>query len=225
MPQTSLSLDVLIKLFIHNSFCFQKFKHDESSNLGDVIEEEGKLFGDGVNIAARLESLSEAGGICISGTAYDHVENKLLQKAIALDDGHASVHSNLGVLYTITREYDKALAEGERAIALNPSGAEVHVHYGIILTSVGRAEEAIPMFQKAIRLNPFGPAGYHSNFGNALRNMGRFEEAISAYKKALQLSPDHFWAHVGLSATYSRMGREKEARAEFAEVKRINPKY
>ena len=46
-------------------------------NLGDVIEEEGKLFGDGVNIAARLESLSEAGGICISGTAYDHVKNKL----------------------------------------------------------------------------------------------------------------------------------------------------
>ena len=46
-------------------------------NLGDVIEEEGKIFGDGVNIAARLENLSEAGGICISGTAYDHVENKL----------------------------------------------------------------------------------------------------------------------------------------------------
>jgi len=46
-------------------------------NLGDVIEEENKLYGEGVNIAARLESLSEAGGICISGTAYDHVENKL----------------------------------------------------------------------------------------------------------------------------------------------------
>ena len=46
-------------------------------NLGDVIEEEGRIYGDGVNIAARLESLSEAGGMCISGTAYDHVENKL----------------------------------------------------------------------------------------------------------------------------------------------------
>jgi adenylate cyclase len=46
-------------------------------NLGDVVEEEGKLFGDGVNIAARMESLAEAGGICISGTAYDQVENKL----------------------------------------------------------------------------------------------------------------------------------------------------
>jgi len=46
-------------------------------NLGDVIEEGDKIFGDGVNIAARLESLSEAGGICISGTVYDQVENKV----------------------------------------------------------------------------------------------------------------------------------------------------
>jgi adenylate cyclase len=46
-------------------------------NLGDVIEEEGRIYGDGVNIAARLQGLSEAGGVCISGTAYDQVENKL----------------------------------------------------------------------------------------------------------------------------------------------------
>ncbi|MGD0234037.1 MAG: adenylate/guanylate cyclase domain-containing protein [Syntrophorhabdales bacterium] len=46
-------------------------------NLGDVIEDGEQILGDGVNIAARLESLSEAGGICISGTAFDQVENKL----------------------------------------------------------------------------------------------------------------------------------------------------
>jgi TolB-like protein/class 3 adenylate cyclase len=46
-------------------------------NLGDVIEEDGRIYGDGVNIAARVESLAEAGGICISGRAYDQVENKL----------------------------------------------------------------------------------------------------------------------------------------------------
>ena len=46
-------------------------------NLGDVVEEGDTILGDGVNIAARLENLSEAGGICISGTAYDQVENKL----------------------------------------------------------------------------------------------------------------------------------------------------
>ena len=46
-------------------------------NLGDVIEDGEQILGDGVNIAARLESLSEVGGICISGTAYDQVRNKL----------------------------------------------------------------------------------------------------------------------------------------------------
>jgi adenylate cyclase len=46
-------------------------------NLGDVIEEEDRIYGDGVNIAARLEGLAEAGGICISGTAFDQVKGKL----------------------------------------------------------------------------------------------------------------------------------------------------
>ena len=46
-------------------------------NLGDVVEEGDNILGDGVNIAARLEGLSEAGGICISGTAFDQVRNKL----------------------------------------------------------------------------------------------------------------------------------------------------
>ncbi len=46
-------------------------------NLGDVIVEGDRLYGDGVNIAARLESLAEPGGICVSGTVYEHIRNKL----------------------------------------------------------------------------------------------------------------------------------------------------
>jgi len=46
-------------------------------NLGDVIEEGDTIYGDGVNIAARLESLAEAGGICIFESAYQQIENKL----------------------------------------------------------------------------------------------------------------------------------------------------
>ena len=46
-------------------------------NLGDVIQEGERIYGDGVNIAARVEGLSEAGGIAISGTVYDSIEGKL----------------------------------------------------------------------------------------------------------------------------------------------------
>ena len=46
-------------------------------NLGDVIEEQDRIYGDGVNIAARLESCADPGGICVSKTAFDHIETKL----------------------------------------------------------------------------------------------------------------------------------------------------
>jgi hypothetical protein len=46
-------------------------------NLGDIIEEGDRIYGDGVNIAARLEALADPGGICISRTAYDQIEDKL----------------------------------------------------------------------------------------------------------------------------------------------------
>jgi adenylate cyclase len=46
-------------------------------NVGDVVVEGEKLYGDGVNIAARLEGLAEPGGVCIAGTVHDQIENKL----------------------------------------------------------------------------------------------------------------------------------------------------
>ena len=55
----------------------QRIRFRIGINLGDVILEDGDLFGDGVNIAARLEGLAEPGGILISGTAYDQIEGKL----------------------------------------------------------------------------------------------------------------------------------------------------
>src|ERR1700737_4781806 len=46
-------------------------------NLGDVIADGGDIYGDGVNIAARLEGLAEPGGICVSGTVRDHIGDRL----------------------------------------------------------------------------------------------------------------------------------------------------
>ena len=46
-------------------------------NLGDVVEEGERIYGDGVNIAARIEGLAEGGGVCISGTAFDHIGKRL----------------------------------------------------------------------------------------------------------------------------------------------------
>ena len=52
-------------------------------NLGDIVVDEGDIFGDGVNVAARLEGIAEPGGICISASVREHVGNRL---DVAFDD-------------------------------------------------------------------------------------------------------------------------------------------
>jgi adenylate cyclase len=150
---------------------------------------------------------------------------ELAQKALAMDDSIADAHALLCPFYFCKREYDKAIAEGERAVALDPGGAFALVNYADSLRFAGRSGEALPFYQKAIRLDPVGRSSLYFNYATSLRITGRFEESVSAYKKAIQLAPNNVIAHFGLAATYIMMGREKEARAEAAEVLRINPKF
>ena len=122
--------------------------------------------------------------------------NELALKALAVDDSISSAHVLLGWYHIYKREYEKAIAEGERAMALSPGEPVMLSNYAGFLMFSGRPEEAITLFQKAIRLSPFGPASKYVNFGHALRMTGRFEEAVSAYKKSLQLAPDNIMAHM-----------------------------
>jgi len=82
-------------------------------NLGDIVEEEEQIYGDGVNIAARLESLCDGGGICISGTAFEHVENKLDLKFIDL--GKHKVKNILKPIHV----YRLITSAGSRGPAMN----------------------------------------------------------------------------------------------------------
>jgi class 3 adenylate cyclase/pimeloyl-ACP methyl ester carboxylesterase len=76
-------------------------------NLGDVIVDRGELYGDGVNIAARLETLAQPGGICISSNVYDQVEGKM--DVVFEDIGLQEV---------------KNIARSVHAYTINPSGVK-----------------------------------------------------------------------------------------------------
>jgi adenylate cyclase len=150
---------------------------------------------------------------------------EMAQKALAMDDSIALAHALLGALFSLRKEFDKAIAEGERAVALEPGSPFALQFYAMSLYYAGRSEEAIPFFQKAVRLAPVGGTGLYLNHGHALRVAGRFEEALWEYRKSIQREPNNIFAHLGKAATHIMMGQEEEARAEAVEVIRINPNF
>jgi adenylate cyclase len=151
--------------------------------------------------------------------------SELAQKAIALDETQDYAHSLLGHIYLLMRQYDMAIAEGERAIALNPNGADAHAHLAMTLSFVGKPEESITLLKKAIRFNPMPPNWYLRQLGHTYLLAGDNEEAIASLQKVLKRNPDDVIAHIMLAASYIKEGREEEARVEAKEVLRIDPKF
>ena len=149
----------------------------------------------------------------------------LNKKVLALDDSLPNAHSQLGLLYTMTRQHDEGVAEAKRGVELDPNSASAHRLVGLTLSYAGRPEEAIPVLKKAIRLEPFTPGIYYQNLGSAYRDAGQCDEAISAYEEALRRASSSLAVQVGATATYSICGREEEARAAAAGVLRINPNF
>ena len=125
----------------------------------------------------------------------------------------------------MTKQYDKGVAQAETAVALNPNSAESHYRLGKTLSLAGRWEESIPEFEKAMRLNPIPPNMYLWSLGMSYWGMGQYKEAIPWGEKAVRQDPNSLLARVWMAVIYVSSGREEEARAEAAEVLRINPKF
>src|SRR5687768_3221070 len=87
-------------------------------NLGDIIvEADGDIYGDGVNLAARLEGLAEPGGVCVSGPVHEQVRNKL---PLAFDDLGEQRVKNIA---DPVRTYRVSEGPGEVAARPRPEGA------------------------------------------------------------------------------------------------------
>jgi adenylate cyclase len=151
---------------------------------------------------------------------------KLAEKAIELDASHVLANTQLSIIYVFKRQFEKALIQAEHSISLAPNSSFANFMLGTAFLHLERFEEAISYFKKSLRLNPIFPFSQClNNLGSAYRGLGRYDEAIAAYKKLFQLYPDHLPGHANLAATYVMAGREEDARAEAAEVMRIDPKF
>ena len=130
------------------------------------------------------------------------------------------------MIYTNLQNPEKALQAAEQAIAISPNNALAYDCMGAALMAHERFHDAIPMLQKALRLSPIPHnAVVLLRLGASQRFIGQNEESIAAFKRASTLWPDNLLGRAYLTAAYSAVGRDSEARAEAAEVLRIDPNF
>ncbi|MBI3757862.1 MAG: tetratricopeptide repeat protein [Deltaproteobacteria bacterium] len=157
-----------------------------------------------------------------------HAADRLLQlaqHAVALDDAQPAAYETLAYAYLTTKQHEQAMTAAERAVALDPNSADAYQALGDVLIFIGRGEEAVILIEKAMRLNPRHPVTYLWTLGQAYRLVGKQEEAVSVLQRAIVRNPDYLAAHMLLAVVFYDLSRNEEARAEAAEVLRINPQY
>jgi adenylate cyclase len=149
----------------------------------------------------------------------------LAQKALALDDSDAGALNQLCDVEWQQRRFDQAVADGERCVAMNPSSSACYEALSSALTVSNQLEAAVRAAEIATRLDPTHPDYYAFFVANPYVLMGRYEEAIPLLKRHIAVLPGNPWAYAVLVIAYTELGRDADARATAAELRRVNPDF
>jgi adenylate cyclase len=147
----------------------------------------------------------------------------LARTAIEFDPNLPEAYAELGYNIIRKRDFHAAKVAAERAIALNPNFADYRVAQ--VFYSVGEPARAIEVAKTQMRLDPFHPHFAPLIAGVAYYMLKEYGEAHRWLREATGRAPNHQYGHAFLAAAYAQLGQLEDARAEAAEVLRVNPKY
>ncbi len=146
------------------------------------------------------------------------------ETAVALDDGDPFGHHALGHAYAMSGQSDRMIGAFELSAELNPSDATASKCLGAHLAFVGQSEEAIEHLDRALSISPRDPRTYTFllSMSWAHFSAGRYAEALEWAEKSIQQRPNAA-AYQVAAASYTHLGKERDARASVADMLRLQP--
>jgi TolB-like protein/class 3 adenylate cyclase/cytochrome c-type biogenesis protein CcmH/NrfG len=147
----------------------------------------------------------------------------LARQALALDSTDYRAYLLLGFVQANRKQTAEALTHYQQAMVLNSNDANGAAHMGGLFIDMGRFSEALEWLQRAVRLNPLHPAWYLYGIGEAYYGSLQYEKAIVPLSAAVNRFPTFITPRRHLAAAYAQLGRLNEARAEIAEILKLDP--
>src|SRR6266581_3140289 len=138
-----------------------------------------------------------------------------LEQAAALNPNLPFVHMNLGVAYMRAGVDERAEAEFRRDVALEPDLADNYEQLGVLYSRMQRDEDAEKSFREALRLDAKS-AGAYLGLAKLYQKQNKPEPGLKMIDTALRLSPDIHGGRFLRGRILMQLGRQKEARIEFA---------
>ena len=150
-------------------------------------------------------------------------------KAISLNDSNAKAYALIAQVNVVMRNFDEAIKYSQKAVAINSNDPVMLMSLAFNLDYTGKFDESIALIKKAMRLSPYYPAFYLLPLFHSYFLTGRYEEALATGKLLLErgrkgeINP--LWAPLTLAQAYIGVDKKDEARAQAAEVLKINPNF
>lgn len=147
---------------------------------------------------------------------------KSFEEAIVLEPSNPILYTELGKLYALTGQTDKARDSFNKAIEKKSDYADALIQEALLLEGKGILTEAISKLETLVQANPFYVDGLFQ-LGRLYFNDGRIAEAIELFKRITFLIPSHSNAHYSLGVAYAAQRKNNLAIEEFEKVLELNP--
>ncbi|MBI2190729.1 MAG: tetratricopeptide repeat protein [Planctomycetes bacterium] len=157
--------------------------------------------------AAAVLALAAAARVQLS---HWKTSESLYEHTIAVTEGNAVAHMNLGNVLIQKGRIEEALKHHEEAVRIRPDSAGARTNLGAVLALLKRDRDAVEHYHRALEISP-NYADAHYNLGLSLMNLGNLEEAVTHVLETVRLRPDFPEAWNSLSSARLKQGRPEVA--------------
>jgi len=210
-------------------YSLKKENHFKGIELCERVIELDPKFAGGYAMLSDFYSRGIRFGF--SASPREHLEKafELAQKAVSIDETFGPAYAALASAYLMKGQHDDAIAAAMTGVSIQPGDSSAHIFLGFYLNWAGRGEEAIRAIKEGRQLDPKYIDGRDTApfdfMGFATFTAGRYEESITAWKQSLDRFGPVVLRLAYLTASYSELGMDKEARAMAKQLLETNPKF
>ena len=143
--------------------------------------------------------------------AIDLADNRLVQRALELDENDAECHRITCRVSLTRRQFDKSESHLRRALELTPNDPRLIVQRGINSTFLGDVETALPWIEQAMRIDPFSASRYETDLVRALYAARRVDKAVDVLEGSTRT---HYDTNCGVRPVMSRSGAKRKLESQ-----------